>query len=130
MSSHKFFRRSDGIVGVGFVILYGGVNQFSISWPDRPCERFTEEMAKMEGIEVDDPTIMDSVVGEASLPADPSVETTSTVLPTLGESLPQTITSVPEPPNPVIETVQVNSIPVNEPMESQVSTGADALSDV
>lgn len=39
MSKLLFFRRNDGVVGVGFQVDFGGVEQYSIAWPDRAPER-------------------------------------------------------------------------------------------
>lgn len=41
------FRRSDGIVGVGFYIQYAGLTQASVSWPDREAQRYTEDQFKL-----------------------------------------------------------------------------------
>lgn len=39
----RYFRRTDGIVGVGFFIEFAGLRQASISWPDRVSSRHTED---------------------------------------------------------------------------------------
>lgn len=36
----------NGIVGYGFVIEHGGLDQLSVTWPDRAAERFTQDMAE------------------------------------------------------------------------------------
>lgn len=46
------FDRGDGVLGLGLMILYGGLNQFSIVWPDRPPERMTEDFLKSNGIKI------------------------------------------------------------------------------
>lgn len=38
----KFKRKSDGVVGIGHWILWGGCEQASISWPDGPATRHVE----------------------------------------------------------------------------------------
>lgn len=34
----------NGLVGYGFIIEHGGLDHLSVAWPDKPAERFTEEM--------------------------------------------------------------------------------------
>lgn len=50
-SSHRTYRRSDGILGVGFVIAICGTEQASIAWPDRPAERYIVEDMARNGVE-------------------------------------------------------------------------------
>lgn len=49
MSIYQYFR-PDGIVGVGFLIHLGGVDQHSIAWPDRPAERMKEDEMLERGV--------------------------------------------------------------------------------
>lgn len=49
--SHRTYRRSDGILGVGFVIAICGTQQASIAWPDRPAERYIVEDMARNGVE-------------------------------------------------------------------------------
>jgi hypothetical protein len=44
MSNVLSYRRNDGVVGVGFLIEYGGIQQHSIAWPDRAPERYSPSM--------------------------------------------------------------------------------------
>ncbi len=46
------FDRGDGVIGLGLKIQFGGVDQFSIVWPDRPPERMTEDFLKSNGIKI------------------------------------------------------------------------------
>lgn len=39
-SKHRTFKRSDGVIGVGYLVTYAGVLQASIAWPDRQAQRF------------------------------------------------------------------------------------------
>jgi hypothetical protein len=40
----------NGIVGYGFVIEHGGLEQLSVAWPDRAAERFTQDMCERHKI--------------------------------------------------------------------------------
>lgn len=53
MSKLLFFRRIDGVVGVGFQIEFGGIEQYSIAWPDRAGERHSLDVARKIGIVVE-----------------------------------------------------------------------------
>lgn len=50
-SKHKTFRRSDGVVGVGYAMLYGGVTQMSVAWPDCEAKRYIATDLGRHGIE-------------------------------------------------------------------------------
>ena len=50
MSKVLIFRRVDGVIGVGFQIEFGGVEQYSIAWPDRAPERLSIDPAEKMGI--------------------------------------------------------------------------------
>lgn len=65
----RYFRRTDGIIGVGFFIDFAGLRQASISWPDRVSSRHTEDEFERGVIE----DITDSVVGK-SLVVDQEVD--------------------------------------------------------
>ena len=45
---------TNGIVGYGFVIEYGGIEQLSVSWPDRCSERFTPDMVDHHGLKLEE----------------------------------------------------------------------------
>jgi hypothetical protein len=36
------FRRHDGVIGVGYWIVWAGLDQASVSWPDAPANRYTQ----------------------------------------------------------------------------------------
>lgn len=49
-TQHRTFRRRDGVLGVGFVMMFAGVEQASIAWPDRQAERFIVDDMDRNGI--------------------------------------------------------------------------------
>jgi hypothetical protein len=52
------FDRGDGVLGIGLKILFGGIDQFCIAWPDRPPERMTHDFLLSNGV---------SILGEGEL---------------------------------------------------------------
>lgn len=131
--NYKLFSRADGTIGVGFVIFFGGVNQFSIAWPDKPCERFTPDMAALEGISVLDPEVIDSVVVEVPDGDEPSIDAEQ--MPAVEPSVDQLVTesspvvaetnvSVAEPP------LDVADIQSSDAGQELVQTAPNPLSDV
>lgn len=63
MSKMLFFRRVDGVVGVGFQSEFGGIEQYSIAWPDRSPERQSIDVSERLGTVVE-------VASEALKPSD------------------------------------------------------------
>lgn len=63
------FDRGDGVLGIGLKILFGGIDQFCIAWPDRPPERMTHDFLLSNGV---------SILGEGDL-VFPSVKPTEDV---------------------------------------------------
>ncbi len=53
MSKVLLFRRVDGVIGVGFQMEFGGIDQYSIVWPDKAGERHTLDVAEKMGIVVE-----------------------------------------------------------------------------
>lgn len=47
------YSRPDGVVGVGFEIQWAGKPQHSVSWPDRPSFRYTDQGLERAGISVE-----------------------------------------------------------------------------
>lgn len=47
------YHRPDAVDGVGYVIDHAGRQQHSVSWPDRPAERFKTDELRDHGITVD-----------------------------------------------------------------------------
>ena len=60
-----YYKRPDGVVGVGFFIPYGGEFVHSIAWPDRQAERYTVDRLARCGIDCDGMTL-DSLTDEAA----------------------------------------------------------------
>lgn len=91
MPSVLSYRRFDGIIGVGFLIQYGGVDQHSISWPDKPAERFTND-----ALDASDIQIMDEHIDATGFFYSESVSSTSTNenSPSDGVALPEVNQSV------------------------------------
>lgn len=66
------FRRSDGVLGVGFEIEFGGLPQLSIAWPDGPATRHTLTEAQRLKIEISDLPEDDHANSEPTSPPEPN----------------------------------------------------------
>jgi chromosome segregation ATPase len=45
------FRRSDGVVGVGFYVEHAGLRMASVAWPDREAQRYTDDHFQLKALE-------------------------------------------------------------------------------
>ena len=50
-SRHKTFRRADGVVGVGYALMFAGVQQMSVAWPDCEAKRYIANDLGRHGVE-------------------------------------------------------------------------------
>lgn len=65
-TKHLTYRRPDGVLGVGFFIPWAGKFTHSVSWPDLPAERYTEDRLERMGVKVVKMWIDESFSGSES----------------------------------------------------------------
>lgn len=103
------FDRGNGVIGIGFKIQFGGIDQFAIAWPDCPPERMTEDFLASNGVKI---------LGESELspPMDPpSVPVVDPVDP-----IEPLVSAVPDP----VDVGTTETAPATPAVqESIVSTG-------
>ena len=125
------FDRGDGVLGIGLKILFGGIDQFCIAWPDRPPERMTHDFLLSNGVsilaegEVIIP-IRESAEDVESMsvePAEKLVEIDMDASVSAGELVPVdpalVAPTLVDPPTPVIEPIAPvvePTAPISEPI--------------
>ena len=116
MSKVLLFRRVDGVIGVGFQIEFGGIEQYSIAWPDKAGERQSLDVAEKMGM------VVEVAPSDSMKPSDLLVNFAKTENPPPFTPTPEH----PEPPVPPSVDAVSDVVSGETPNETTVSTNENA----